>query len=196
MLTKEKVKELMKIKGEIRGAHIKDDWSLILEKRGEEGVKEIEDRMVELGLPLKYKEIKALEFYPLGWGIISYLTIKEIFNLDEEDIKKWGASAVKFSLLMKIFMKYFASLKLISKQIPTIWREHYTIGDLEMSEFSKEKRYVILRLRNFKIDPAYCPLSNGYFSKVAEMIVKNPVTGKETKCPFKGDPYHEFLLTW
>ena len=75
----------MKIRGEIRGSSLRVDWDFIIEAKGEEGLKRVEDRMAELGFPLK---------------------------------------------------------------------------------------------------------------RVAEMVVKAPVTCKETKCMFKGDPYHEFLLTW
>ena len=75
----------MKVKGEVRGAGLKVDWEFILREKGEEGLKRVEDRMAELGFPLK---------------------------------------------------------------------------------------------------------------RVAEMVVKTPVTCRETKCMFKRDPYHEFLLTW
>jgi len=149
-----------------------------------------------LGFPLEYKEIKTMSFSPVGLSVIFVTTIKEIFNFDKEDFKKWGVSVVKFSLIMKIFMKYFVSLKLISGQVSKIWREHYTIGDLEMSEYSEEERYAILRLKNFRLSNIYCNIYEGYFAKTAEMVVKAPVTCKETKCMFKGDEYHEFLLTW
>jgi hypothetical protein len=99
-----------------------------------------------------------------------------------------GASVVKFSLFMKIFMKYLGSLNLIANEVPKIWKEHYTIGKLIMPDFSEEKRYAIIREENFKIHPIYCDIHKGYFLKVAQMIVNFPVTSQETKCMFKGDP--------
>jgi len=108
-----------------------------------------------------------------------------------------GTSVVKFSLLMKIFMKYFGSFKLIAGEVSKMWQKHYTIGSLEMPEFSKEKRYVILREKNFQVHPIYCNIHIGYFAKVCGMVVKAEViTCKETKCMFQGDEYHEYLLTW
>lgn len=196
MVTKKQVEKLMQIKGGARGMAFKVDYEFVLEEKGEEGLKKVEDRMAELGLPLKYKEIRSMDFYPIGLSAIFLLSIKEVFNFNEKDLERWGRSVVKFSLIMKIFMKYFASLQLVAKQIPNIFREHYTIGALEMPEFSEEKRYVILKLRNFHITPVHCSIYRGYFAKTGEMVVKAPVTCKETKCMFRGDPYHEFLLKW
>jgi len=196
MLTKEEAEKLMKTKGEIRGMALKVDWDFIIETKGEEGLKRVEARMAELSFPLKHREIKQMNFYPIGFGALSLLVIKEIFNFNDKDFEKWGASVVKFSLFMKIFMKYFGSLKLIAEQIPGMWQKHYTIGSLEMPEWSERKKYVILRERNFKIRPFFCYIHKGYFTKVAEMVIKSPITCKETKCMFRGDEYHEFLLTW
>lgn len=196
MLTKKEVENLMKVKGESRGMNIKIDLDFVLETKGEQGLKKVEAKMAELGYPLKYKEIKPMDFYRVGFEATILVVIKEVFNFNEKDIEKMGVSVVKFSLIMKIFMKYFGSLKLLVKQVPKIWQEHYTIGDLEVPEFSEEKRYVILREKNFKVHPIYCNIHRGYFAKVCEMAVKSPVTCKESKCMFKGDEYHEFLLTW
>ena len=196
MLTRKQAQKLMEIKGEARGMVLKADWDFVLEEKGEEGLRKVEARMAELGYPLKYKEIKPMDFYPMGLAAISVLSIKEVFNFKEKDLEKWGHSVVKFSTFMKIFMKYFGSLKLIANQIPKIWREHYTVGDLEMPDFSKEKRYAILKEKNFPIHPIYCNIHKAYFIKVAQMVIKSPVSCKETKCMFKGDSHHEFLLTW
>jgi len=196
MLTKKEAEKLMKIEGEVRGVALKVDLDFVLEKKGKEGLKKVEDKMAEIGYPLKYKEIRPMDFYPMGLSAIFLLAIKEIFNFDKKDLEEWGRSVVKFSIFTKIFMKYFGSLKLIAEQVPKIWQKHYTIGDLEMFEFSEEKRYVILKLKNFYISPIHCGIYTGYFAKTTEMVVKSPVTCKETKCMFQGDEYHEYLLTW
>jgi len=196
MLTKKEAEKLMKTKGEVRGVSIRDDLNFVLEYKGKQAIKELEAKMAGLGFPLKHKGIKPMDFYPIGLSIILTLTTKELFSLSDKDLEKWGSSVVKFSIFMKIFMKYFGSLKLISEQIPGMWRKHYTIGDLEISEFSEKKRYVILRLRDYKTLPGQCSIFKGYFSKVCEMVVKAPVISKETKCMFKGNKYHEFLLKW
>jgi len=196
MITKRQAKKLMEIKGETRGVNMKIHLDFILEKKGEQGLKKVEAKMAELGFPSKREEIIPMAFYPIGLEVIILLIIKEMFNFNEKDFVKMGGSIVKFSILMKTLMKYFGSLNLIAQQVPKIWRRHYTIGELEMPEFSEEERYAILIYKNFKVLPIYCYIHNGYFIKVAGMVVKAPVTCKETKCMFKGDKYHEFLLTW
>jgi len=196
MLTKKKVKEMMKIKGEVRGEAIKVDLDFVRERKGEKGLKKLEAKKKELGYPLKYDDIKSMGFYPFGYSVLQMTLIQELFNFSDKELEEWGASVIKFSILMKIFMKYFVSLDLIAKQIPDIWRKHYTIGDLEMNDYSKKDKYVILKLTNFKIDPTYCGIYRGYFAKTAEMVIKAKIKCKETKCMFRGDPYHEFLLTW
>lgn len=195
-LTKELAQKLMEVKGEARGMTLKTDWQFILLKEGKEGLKKLEDRMAELGVPIKYKEIKSMDFYPIGLDVISMLAIKELFHFDEKDFEEMGGSAIKFSLILKIFMKYFVPLRSIANQVPKMWREHYTIGDLEMPEFSEGEKYIILRLKNFRVHPIYCISTKGYFSKIAEMLVKSSVDCEETKCVFRGDEYHEFLLKW
>ena len=195
-LTKELAQKLTEIKGEARGMTIKVDWEFVFRKEGKKGLKKLEDKMAELGYPIKYKEIEPMDFYPIGIDAISMLVIKELFNYDDKELEEMGSSVVKFSLFLKIFMRYFGSLRLIARQIPEMWRKHYSIGDLTMPEFSEEKRYVVLRLENFHVHPIYCNTLKGYFIKVTEMVMKATVTCEENKCTFKGDKYHEFLLKW
>jgi hypothetical protein len=152
--------------------------------------------MEEVGHPLKYNEIKTMDFYPIGLEAISILAIKEVFNFNKEKIIKMGASAPKFSIFLKIFIKYFPSIRLVVKESPKMWRKHYTIGELKMIEVNEKEKYVILRLENFNIHPLYCYSLIGYFSKILEMVVGTPVVCEETKCFFRGDKHHEFLLTW
>lgn len=195
-LTKRLASKLMKIKGETRGISIKSDWETILRKKGKKGLNKLEARMAELGFPIKYKEIKTMDFYPIGLDGISVLAIKEIFGLDEKQIEELGAAAVKFSLFLKIFMKYFFSTRLLAKETPEMWRRHYTVGDLEVAEMDEKKKYAILRLRDFAIHPTYCFVLKGYFSTILQMAVKVPITCKETKCVFRGDEYHEYSFKW
>jgi len=195
-LTKEVAKELVKIKGEARGVTLKTDWDFILLKKGKEGLEKLEAKMAELGFPIKHKEIKVMNFYPIGMDAISMLAIKELFNFDEKDFEELGAYELKLSFFLKIFLKYFSSLQLMAKEAPKAWQEHYTVGKLQISEINEEKAYIVLRIENFNIHPLYCFVLKGYFSKIIQMAVKTPVTCQETKCPFKGDKYHEFLIKW
>ena len=195
-LTKELAKKLMAAKGEARGATLKVDWEHVLQEKGGKGLRKLEAKMAELGYPLKYKEIKAMRFYPIGMDVISMLAIKELFNYDEKKFEEMGGSVVQFSLFLKVLMKYFLSIPTVAKEVSKMWKRHYTIGDMSVSEINEEKKYVILRLENFQIHPIYCPIIRGYLAKVLGMVVKSLATCEETKCAFKGDKYHEYLMKW
>lgn len=56
MLEKEEAKKLMEINGEARDIVFQVDYKFLLEKKGEEAVKKAEEKMAELGYPLKYKK--------------------------------------------------------------------------------------------------------------------------------------------
>jgi len=197
MLTKEKVQDLIKnTKGHIRGVGIKQDWSFVLREKGREGLEKLENKMKGLGYPLRYDEIKTGGTYPLGVDRVSLLLMKELFGFGKEDFIKMGMSYLELSLIFKIFARYLLSPKKIVQRAPKIWKEYYDVGLLKVVNFDEEKKQLILRIEDFQIDPIYCWIYEGNFKKSLQVVTKGNVTCKETKCTFRGDPYHEFLLTW
>lgn len=195
-LTKELAKKIMATKGEARGITIKSDWEVILKEKGQAALKKLEAKMAELGYPLKYREIKTMDFYPIGLDAISTLAIKEVFGLTDKEAEEIGAKAVKFSLFLKIIMKYFFSPRLLVKEAPKMWRKHYTVGDLAVSKFNQKERYAVITLKNLAIHPSFCTALKGYFARIVQMTVGMPAACQETKCVFRGDSYHQFLIKW
>lgn len=196
IITKETAKKLMQIEGETRGLSIRGDIEYVIYKKGEAGLRKLEEEMTKLGCPLKYKEIRQMEFYPVGLELIVFLVIKKIFNFNKEDFFEMGEFNSKLSLIIRLFMKYFVSVETLAKEASKIWKTYYTVGEFEVVDVSGEKRRGILRLRNFRLLRAHCHTVRGYLSNTVKMVVKEPVTCEETKCPFLGDKYHEFLLKW
>ncbi|MFQ6049758.1 MAG: hypothetical protein ACE5J0_01830 [Candidatus Paceibacterales bacterium] len=192
--TKETVRKLMEIEGEVRGAVLKLDGEYVLREKGKEGLKKLESELDKMGSPIEYEKIKVMDFYPIGLRIISLLAIKEIFGLSDERIKEMGAEAPKSSLIIKLFMKYFASPSLTVKQAPLMWEKHYTRGKLAVTEFDVKEKRATLRLENLDLHPILCQYLGGYFSTVVKMVLGVPVSVRETKCPFRGDKYHEYFL--
>jgi hypothetical protein len=195
-VTKEIADRMMAIKGEVRGVTIKADWDVIFKRYGPEGIKKIENRMAELGYPLKYREIKEMGFYPIGLDGISISVIREVFNMDNIDLEELGAEGASFSFILKIFLKYFSSLSLVVEQVPKIWRKNYTVGDIEIVEFSEKEGRGIMRLKNFAVNEFFCLTIKGYARRTLSMVLNKPVICEETKCTFRGDDYHEFLFKW
>jgi hypothetical protein len=197
-LTKEVAKKLMEIKGEVRGVTLESDRNYILKEKGEEGLKKLEEELEKLGYPIKYKEIKTMTFYPVGLRVLSLLAIKKVFDFDDKKIEEIGLFGSKVSLIPRLFIKYvFSFPKIFFQQGPKIWREHWTVGELIPVELNEEKKYAILDLKNFDLHPVYCSYLKGYLSGLFQRMVKSPkIACEETKCTFRGDKYHEFLLKW
>lgn len=195
-LTRKKAEKLMETEGEARGENIKVDWEVVRKKYGEEGLKKVEKRMAELGYPLKLGEIRTMDFYPLGLELLSMLVIKEVFEMSEKDLEEMGALAVTFSIFIKLFLRYFTSISLVANQIPAMFRKHYTVGEMEITEINEEENYLVAQVRDFDIHPVYCSVFKGYFSKVMKFVKGKDMKIKETKCSCQGDSHHEFFITW
>ena len=66
IISKEELDELMKLKDEIRGGSLKNAGDFVLAKRGEKGLKRLEEEMGKLGYKIKFEEVHEIKLYPLG----------------------------------------------------------------------------------------------------------------------------------
>jgi len=194
-ISKELIGQLLKVKGEVRGVVFKTDEEYILKEKGKKGLVKLEERLQKLGVPIRYEQIKTMDFYPVGLRALSLLAIREVFDFDDNEIRKMGLFATKMSLVIKLFVKYFLSLeKVFFEQGPKIWAKHWTTGKLIPSELNKEKKYGILSVERFTLHPIFCLYLEGYFSGILQMVIKSSkITVTETKC-IPG--YHEYRLSW
>jgi predicted hydrocarbon binding protein len=196
VISKEEFDKLMEIEGKARGLAIKEPINFIFKKEGADGLKKLEDTITNLGYPLKLEKIKMMSFYPIGLYGVILLTVKKLFNYSDKEFQEMGKVASKLSALVRVFMKYLVSLEKIVRTIPKYWKRYFTVGAAKLVELNEEKKYMILRIENFSYLPLHCQVLKGYFSGVIQMVVGDRVTCEETKCPFRGDEYHEFLVKW
>ena len=189
-------KKLIGIKGEVRGVALKTDSDFIFRKAGKQAVLAVEEELKALGVLLEYKKISSLNFYPLGLRALSLLAAQKVMNLSDEGIKEMGTSAPKTSLILKLFMQYFLSIRRTFNEMPNIWGKHYTIGKLIPLSMDEENKTASLRLEDFHLHPIFCQYATGYFSKIIEIVVKSPAKCKEVKCFFHGDKSHDFFMRW
>lgn len=196
VVSKEELDSLSKIQGEVRGLAFKGDADFVLHELGEEGLLKLESEMANQGFPVKYRNVKPMNFYPLSMDAISFLTMKRLFHFEDKKIQELGSYLARVSLVLKLFMKYFVSLETVAQKAPEMWRNHYTVGNLTIASIDEEKREITLRLENFNPHELYCLIFQGYFCNVIQMIVGKKPVSEETKCMFKGDPYHEFVIRW
>jgi len=196
-MEQEQLKRLKGLSGKVRGVAFATDAKYVVKKIGESGLQKLIEKTKELGWEIDYQDIRVMDWYPIGQRALSLIAVQEAFNFGSKEIKEMGNIAPKHSLIAGVMMKYFISLAKIAKEAPKYWQQHYTVGVLESYKLDEKNRKMILRLKDFKIHPVMCPYVEGYFLMIAQFVVKSEkINVEETKCELKGDPYHEFTVTW
>lgn len=200
----EGIKHLMESPCKIKGSAFKGELEYILTKKGEKGLEAVEEKTKNLGYPIKYKEIQETQWYPIGLKMVSFYAFLTTFNWGEKELTEIAESSVKVSYIVKFFMNHFASPEKIFKiAVPRLWKRYFSAGSLEPCNFYNiEKKggggQGILRIKNLKVHPFYCFYLRHFFIGIAKLTDPRfkEVSIKETKCMFRGDDYHEYLLKW
>lgn len=195
-ISKEEIERLMAFPGKLIGTGFIDDLDFLLKEKGEEGVKKVEEAMAELGYPLEYKKLKNFEWYPVGHYLLSILVAKELFEWDDETIRRMGANAQKVSLITKVMMKFFVSIERVFKEATKYWNMYFTAGKLEDVEINEKERYALLILKDFSGHQVYCRYIEGAIGQIGSYTAKNAKC-REVKCCLKGEGEgHLFKVTW
>lgn len=194
IISKEKLKDFLLLNGEVRGVILKAYGEFILKEEGEQGLKKLQDALAGLGYPMDYQEMKAMAWFPLGYQAITIEAIQKLFGYNENKFQEIGRFSAKFSLIIRIFMKSFLAKKQDLEIVQKIWRKSYSVGNLEIAEYNEKEKYVICRLKNFRLHPLQCSVLLGYFSTLFQMVRGTELEGEERKCIFRGDEYHEFFI--
>lgn len=197
MVKKEEAEKIAQIKGNARGAVFQTHATFIQKRRGENGLRTVEKKMADLGYPVNFKKFEVGAWYPESLSVLIILVARDLFNWTEKDIFEMGSSAPKYSFIARTLMAYFLSLKRFLVEVPKYWGKHLDFGELEVAEFDEAKKYIILREKGYSFHPLMCIYHAGYFQGIAKNIIKSEkISVEETKCVFKGDPYHEYALRW
>ena len=194
IISKKELEKLMKIKGEIRGVALRGEIDFVLKEEGKEGLEKLKNAMKKLGHPIEYEKVKPMDFYPLSLHGTIQMVIKRLFNWGDEKFQEMGKFEAKVSLIARLYLGYFFSADKIAEELPKMWRKYFTVGNLKVVEYDEEKGYSVCRIEDFDIHAIQCQVLLGYFSSISQMITGDKVVGKETKCIYRGDQYHEFLF--
>ena len=201
MFNSQEIDKILKIKGEVRGVVFHTDAKYILENKGEEGLKAVNDNIKKINLPISYgsnmSDIKATSWYPLSWRILSLLIIKDTFGWQDKDIIAMGEAAPKYSFIVKVLLRYFISLEKTFSETGKYWEKHYSIGKLLAPIIDVKNKHLVIQLHDFKIHKITCVYFLGYFKTIAYLVLKTEkMVIKETKCIFNNDAYHEYDIKW
>jgi len=196
MNLKQLAENLMQIKGNVKGTIFHAHEAFIRSKKGEKGVKRIEGEMAELGYPIKFKDIKPFGWYPDALSCLVVVVAKEIFNWQEYEVFEMGKAAPKISIIVRLLLKHFISIKKVFEECPKFWQRHVDFGSLENTEFNEKGKYAILRVKWHGFHPLICLWLAGYIYGIGSFVLKQKIDVKEIKCLFRGNPYHEYKIRW
>ncbi len=201
IISNEELEKIMNLKGEIRGLALKNYREYILRENKKEGLDKLEEALLSLGCPIKYENLKAMVFYPLWWSVVTFVLLRRLFHYDEQKFQEMGKFCFKFPNIITVWAKYLISIEKAAESSVKMYKMYFTVGEFTVPEYSKEKKYAILRLENYPVYPIdsprdYCYFLAGYYSSIVRVITGKEATGKEIKCVHRGDKYHEFLIKW
>jgi len=200
IISKEEIKKIMEVKGEVIGTSLKEDVQFILEKGGEKGkadLMRLEEEMAKLGYPISFDKIKSFQWYSLNTNMLYLAVAKEIFGWSDDVFRENGRFSARVSLIARIMMKYFISLKRCFGEAGNFWQKYYTVGELRTEELDEKNRSTFLVLKNFQGHPAFCRILEGYFWQVVSYVApKEKLRVEEIECIFKGGKVHKFKVTW
>jgi hypothetical protein len=192
------IDEVMAKEGNVKGEVFRTHENYICYREGEEGAKKVEEKIEEIGYPMKFRLMKAENWYKEGLSTAVILTAKEIFNWTEEDVYDMGNSAPKHSFIVKMFVKHFVSVKDIFEKAGQYWEKHYDFGSLEKGEFNEEEKYITIKIKDYSPHEDICgPYFKGYITRIAQLSLKSEkIETEQIKNVFHGDPYNEYKIKW
>jgi len=196
-ISQQEVRRIMLIPGMVRGTVFKTDFEYVKNELGENKTDLLRKKLNDWENPIDYQAIKSLKWYPVGLRVLSLLAIKETFQWGDKEIFELGRSSPKYSFPATMLMRYFISIEIAVKEASRLWQKHYSVGELVPAKVDEKQKQLILHLKNFRIDPVLCVSLKGYFFCIAHYVIRSKkITIQETKCMFKGGPYHEYTIEW
>jgi hypothetical protein len=196
-LSMDEISKCETLLGKVRGAVFQTDGEYIKRKYNSDQLAHLEHVLKEVGHPMEYDSIRAMDWYPLKQRVISFLCMQEYFHWDDNEFRNMGSEAPKFSFIAKLLMKFFVSPQIAFNHAPEYWTDHYDTGVLKAETFNAHERFAVVTLKDFTTHTLYCRYLEGYFRRLFMiMFPEHEVTLKETHCPFKGDKYHIFRAEW
>jgi len=193
---KEEVELINKKKGQIIGMSLKKDREFVLEKKGREGLKRVEEEMEKFGFSLKYEQIINYKWYPVQLDPLFLLVAKKTFHWNDKMMREWGCWAAKTHFLAKIMAKFFVSKKKFEKAgvATRFWRKYYTQG-LLIVHFDDRNRCGTVEIRDFLVVPIHCRYLEGYFSQIVSLVILSSKLKIEETPAGKKNTFR-FKITW
>lgn len=105
-MTKEDVKDILSIKGAVRGK-MSHHAEAIEKIAGKEALKKIERKLKDWGHPMPKEELQKFRFYRIGEMILYLMAIRETLGWGKSDFEKMGRVVGKNLVIIKYLSPFF-----------------------------------------------------------------------------------------
>ena len=172
----------------------KSNLGFIKKKFGTNGLRRVSEKIREKGFDFNMENIKDREWYPMEVRVAFIEAVYDLLDSNDDDMFSLGKYSALHVERLALLVRYTKETSLVASEGPKTWDKHFDVGRLDVIENSKGR--TVVRLLDFNISPVHCNYLAGYFVGAAELSGAKDVKIEETKCISRGDPYHEFVLTW
>ncbi len=152
MITKEDAQKILKIDNKSR-AIIQPLIDFVEKNEGGKKIKLLEKEVNKLGGEISFKEASKKKVYSLGQVLLLIMVAREMFNWNDEVIKKLGRIWIKKAAIVKLFSYLFGVNKeFFFKRIPLMGQR--VMLDMKVVPLEidfKEKKIARLRIEGVKI---------------------------------------------
>jgi len=196
-LTEKDKEYIEKTEGDFAARGVSDHLYILRREYGEGVVDKLQKEINELGYDIDIKGIKENKNIPASFYIVFLLIERELFNLDEDGMRKIGKESAKRSFLLRFASNLLISMKTLSKHANTGWRKYYEKGNLYSPSLDMEKKEAVVELTDFVGHPVHCRYLEGYFSQLVYFVTGKEATCREEECMFEGGgDIHRFVIKW
>ena len=185
----------------VKAATFLPDIEYIKQKRGEDGVNAVLEEMRKRGYNYDFRKMKRVS------GEAKWVSgeVRKVFlevtmgalGWDEKRIFDMALNAPRMSLVIKLLFGLYLTVERVFKAAPDMWAAHYSpTTAFKVAELKIKQGYARVIIENFDISPIFCEYMRGYITGVGKLTEARDVKVEETKCTFRGDEYHEYMVTW
>ena len=118
------------------------------------------------------------------------------FDWTKEEVFEMGKGAVTSFGTIKIFLKWFSSVKNTVTIAVKSWNKYLTEGEISLIDFDKKNKQCILEIKDYDIPPVITVYYEGIFTKILEIATGSKrvkIKEIENKNEHK---YHKFKAKW
>jgi hypothetical protein len=196
-LLEKKISEIMKVKGRQRANDIKYSVKYIKEKEGENGFNDLVKELEKNGLKIpdvdKLSSTKWISRSIPGGFLLGAIIF---FEWTEKEVFEMGRRATSSFSTIKLFLKWFSSVKNTIQMAIKGWNKYFTGGKAGLVEFDKSNKECILEIKDFDIDSMVIVYYEGVFTKIVEIATGSKEVRVEEIENKNNHRYHKFRVKW